>query len=95
MHVWLILLCVWLQACDVSQNFRAVMLAIAMQESPHMDVALRDADKDFRADGSRSPAANATLFNLNVVSCPPRGPPAQADLFYLVLFFWGQCPVLA
>jgi len=53
-------------ACDVSQNFRAVMLSVAMQESAHMDVAMRDADKDFRADGTRNPAANATCFNLNV-----------------------------
>jgi hypothetical protein len=43
---------------------RALMLAMAMQESTHMDVRERDASKDGRTDK----AANATIFNLSVVS---------------------------
>lgn len=40
------------------------MLAMAMQESTHLDVSERDASKDARPDK----AANATIFNLSVVS---------------------------
>jgi hypothetical protein len=45
---------------------RALMLAMAMQESTHMDVRERDASKDDHTDK----AAKATIFNLSVVSAP-------------------------
>lgn len=56
--------CCCLQACKVPQDMRALMLAMAMQESTHMDVRERDASKDDHTDK----AAKATIFNLSVVS---------------------------
>jgi len=50
------------KACGVREDWRALMLAMAMQESTHLDVRERDASKD----NSSNKAANATLFNLSV-----------------------------
>jgi hypothetical protein len=50
------------EACGVPQDMRALMLAMAMQESTHMDVRERDASKDDHTDK----AAKATIFNLSV-----------------------------
>jgi hypothetical protein len=59
------------------------MLAMAMQlrESTHMDVRERDASKDDHTDK----AANATIFNLSVVSAPAEHKPHH-------YFSWGQGP---
>jgi hypothetical protein len=43
------------------------MLAMAMQESTHLDVRERDVTKDY-VNGKLDKAANATLFNLSIVS---------------------------
>ncbi len=43
---------------------KVLMLAMAMQESNHMDIAQRDAHKDDETDRSQ----NCTIFNLSVVS---------------------------
>lgn len=45
---------------------KALMLAMAMQESDHMDVHQRDFTKDNNTDKS----ANCSIFNLSVVSEP-------------------------
>jgi hypothetical protein len=60
---------------------RALMLAMAMQESTHMDVRERDASKDDHTDK----AAKATIFNLSVVSATPE----HKSHHY---FSWGQGP---
>jgi hypothetical protein len=47
----------------VSEAHKRLMVAMAMQETTHMEVTQRDIYKD--GDGL---AANATLFNLSLVS---------------------------
>lgn len=58
------------------QDLQALMLAMGMQESTHLDVRERDASKDNRTDKS----ANATLFNLSVVRAPAVHAPEGALL---------------
>jgi hypothetical protein len=53
---------------QIWEAHKTLMLAMAMQESNHMDVRQRDDTKDWDSQGRLSKAANCSIFNLSVVS---------------------------
>jgi hypothetical protein len=59
------------------------MLAMAMQESTHLDVRDRDSTKDY-VDGKLDKAANATVFNLSIVSV------GSSTCAYCCVGVWGR-----
>lgn len=63
--------CVACQEEQVPDDHWTLMVAVAMQETKHMDVEERDRQKDDRNhDGVYDSDANASIFNLSKVRSP-------------------------